>query len=276
MGSMVYPAQADPLASRTEGFISMSSVQPSPTRPPFNGGNGSNLNRGNSTQMYLFTFLATVCLLSIVAIGLLWRAIYVRRRFHRQVVEAIARGEPPPNLRSPFLSRFPPVPKKTPELGPMPRMWENEMRRMGWDIEKGEMEKHWIEDTWHDVTPMTLVSVPEPEPEQPPPTPPPIEVPQIPTVTEELRDTLRDMWPRRARDPPRVPAPVNEAPITMEKPVVGDIPEPGTALRVGVLIAMPCQSEAQWTPVDPDEAEVPEVMLGVMECVVSEKKAGTV
>jgi hypothetical protein len=105
--------------------------------------------------MYLFTFLATVCLLSIVAIGLLWRAIYVRRRFHRQVVEAIARGEPPPHFRSPFISRFPPVPKKTPELGPMPRMWENEMHRTGWDVEKGdkvEAEEHWVEDTWREVS----------------------------------------------------------------------------------------------------------------------------
>jgi hypothetical protein len=98
-------------------------------------------------------------------------------------------------------------------------------------------------------------------------------IPPLPTVTEELRDTLRDMWPRRQRDPPRVPAPANEVPVMMEKPVVGEMPDPGTSLRVGVLIAMPCQSEARWTPVDPEEAEVPEVMLGVMECVVSEKNA---
>jgi hypothetical protein len=37
--------------SATEGFISMSSVRPSPTRLPFNGGNGPpnpNVNRGTS------------------------------------------------------------------------------------------------------------------------------------------------------------------------------------------------------------------------------------
>lgn len=112
--------------------------------------------------------------------------------------------------------------------------------------------------------------MPHPEPETAP-TPPPVEIPTIPTVSEELRDALRDMWPRRARDPPRVPALSTDAPVTMEDPVVGDVPDPGMALRVGVLIAMPCQSEARWTPVDPDEAEVPEVMLGVMECVVCEK-----
>lgn len=105
--------------------------------------------------MYLFTFLATVCLLSLVAIGLLWRAIYVRRRFHRQVVEAIARGEPPPHFRSPFITRFPAVPKKATELGPMPRMWENEMRRTSLDIEKGDVgegRERWVEESWQGVT----------------------------------------------------------------------------------------------------------------------------
>lgn len=79
------------------------------------------------TQMYLFTFLATVALLTAVAVGLLWRAIYVRRRFHRQVAEAIARGEAIPHFRSPFVTRYPPR-KKDPELGPMPKLWQDEMR----------------------------------------------------------------------------------------------------------------------------------------------------
>lgn len=78
--------------------------------------------------MYLFTFLATVALLTIVAVGLVWRAIYVRRRYHRELVVAMARGDPLPNYRSPFIARFPTPPKKAPDLGPMPRMWQNEMR----------------------------------------------------------------------------------------------------------------------------------------------------
>lgn len=61
----------------------------------------------------------------------------------------------------------------------------------------------------------------------------------------------------------------------MEPPVVADAPEPGTSLRVGVLIAMPCEGEgaARWTPMDPVEAEVPEVMFGVMECLVEGEAA---
>lgn len=99
--------------------------------------------------MYLFTFLATVALLSIVGACLLWRAIVVRRRFHRQVVEAIMRGEPIPNFRSPFITRLPTPPKKEIVLGPMPRMWQSEMRRD--DLDKHEEEKgEWAreEDGW--------------------------------------------------------------------------------------------------------------------------------
>ncbi|BEI82987.1 hypothetical protein CcaverHIS002_0308550 [Cutaneotrichosporon cavernicola] len=278
MNSLVFPVQDTSAPSRTDdGFISVSSVRPTPSRPPLSGGNGPptpDTNRGTSTQMYLFTFLATVCLLSIVAIGLLWRAIHVRRRFHRQVVEAMARGEPPPNFRSPFISRYPPGPKKVAELGPMPLMWENEIRRTDWDVEKGgKGEDGWVEDTWQDVVPMAIVSVPDPEPEphSATRTPPPVEIPQLSTVTAELRDTFRDMIPRRSRDPPRVRDPSTETPVTMQKPIVGEVPDPGTALRVGVVIAMPCEAGARWTPVDPEEADVPEVMLGVMECVVSDK-----
>ncbi|GMK53608.1 hypothetical protein CspeluHIS016_0101940 [Cutaneotrichosporon spelunceum] len=259
------------------GFISITSTRPVTTGAPFTGGGGPptpNLNSGSSTQMYLFTFLATVCALSIVAIVLLWRAIYVRRRFHRQVVEAIARGEPPPpNLRSPFIARYPQASKKKVELGPMPRMWECEMRRTDWDVEKGEeVEDDWDGDEWQDVVPVSVVSVPGPEPEpEPEPasqTTPPVEVPRIPTMTEELRDTLRDMLPLRSREGPRSHVPPSGDAI--EKAVVGEVPEPGTALRVGVLIAMPCSSDARWKAVDPEKCDVPEVKLGVMECIVGE------
>lgn len=58
----------------------------------------------------------------------------------------------------------------------------------------------------------------------------------------------------------------------MRLPTVLDAPEPGADLRVGVLIAMPCEGQqlAMWTPVDPIEAEVPEVYVGVMECTAKE------
>lgn len=94
-------------------------------------------------------------------------------------------------------------------------------------------------------------------------------MPELPTLTAELREALRDMWPRRA-PPARVPPPTEPEPeIAMEPPVVGEVPGPGTEVRVGVLIAMPSEGGAsRWTAVDPDEAEVPEVMLGVMEGVV--------
>ena len=48
------------------------------------------------------------------------------------------------------------------------------------------------------------------------------------------------------------------------------IPEDGEDLTVGVMIAMPVEGRAaeKWDVDDPEEAEVPEVCLGVMECTV--------
>lgn len=56
-------------------------------------------------------------------------------------------------------------------------------------------------------------------------------------------------------------------------PIVADAPGPGDDVRVGVLIAMPCEGPqlAMWAPDDPIDAEVPEVYVGVMECIVAEK-----
>lgn len=117
---------------------------------------------------------------------------------------------------------------------------------------------------------MSLHSIRQAEPEAPAP----VIIPEMPTIGAEFRDALRDMWPRRSRNPPRVPRPTGppEPPIEMEPPIVGEVPEVGTEVRLGVLIALPCEGEgaSRWTPMDPVEAEVPEVVVGVMECVVGE------
>jgi hypothetical protein len=58
----------------------------------------------------------------------------------------------------------------------------------------------------------------------------------------------------------------------MSPPTVAEVPPPGSDVRVGVLIALPCEGMGKaWAPLDPEEAEVPEVCLGVMEAYVVEE-----
>lgn len=60
----------------------------------------------------------------------------------------------------------------------------------------------------------------------------------------------------------------------MEAPTVADAPVPGADVRIGVLVAMPSDGPPErWAPLDPEEAEVPEVFIGVMQCTVGEERA---
>jgi len=107
-------------------------------------------------------------------------------------------------------------------------------------------------------------------------------MPPLPSLGEELREAFGDMLPRRPRirrprrrnrnrnrnadAPPAEP----ETPL-VTPPVVADPPPAGADVRLGVLIAMPTETPEQWSPEDTEEAEVPEVYFGVMECVVREE-----
>lgn len=54
----------------------------------------------------------------------------------------------------------------------------------------------------------------------------------------------------------------------MSAPVVADAPPVGSEVRLGVLIALPCEGMASWSPVDHEDADVPQVCLGVLEAYV--------
>ncbi|KAJ7609933.1 hypothetical protein FB45DRAFT_1066483 [Roridomyces roridus] len=77
------------------------------------GGVGSTTGSGASAQLYLYTFLATLVLLFLVAGGILWRSSFIRRRNQRIVDEAIANGTWNPPMR------YFPV-----DLKMKPKMWD--------------------------------------------------------------------------------------------------------------------------------------------------------
>lgn len=103
---------------------------------------------------------------------------------------------------------------------------------------------------------------------------------QVPSLWSELGEAFREMLPRRRlarRRRRRSSATTAVAPPTDFRPVlqeaeVRDAPGPMQEALVGVLIALPFQQRQAelWRPLDADEAEVPDVCLGVMEVVTVE------
>lgn len=95
--------------------------------------------------MYLFTFLATAVILATIALVLVFRAALARRRFRREIQEAIATGRALPQYQNPFYTpRFMPVRARESPLLPtvMPKLWEDEMRITD-DREVGGVEEKW-------------------------------------------------------------------------------------------------------------------------------------
>lgn len=234
-----------------------------------------------STEMYLFIFLAAMALLACIMLLMIGRAIVHRRRFRRRVYLAMARGEAIPQFHNPFHGR--PVTRRNKDpkaLPPMPVMWESEMHRM--DEPDVDEEEQWLYVSHTmglvivlsaDSQPVSLVKA---APSELPRPKTPLQIPAPPPLREELREALSDMFPFLTRherqEAQRVPPPRPDPVVERRFPTVLDAPEPGADVRIGVLIAMPCEGQhlSMWTPDDPVDAEVPEVCVGVLECTVAE------
>jgi len=239
-----------------------------------------------SSSLYLFTFLITIVVLGLISGGLLLRAYYVRRQFQRRVEEAILSGQPLPEdaaLALGIRHRMNNNAKKEKKHGPMPNIWEAEMYRDGERWETGRSEKA----DWEDITVSRgfsgAVNLANPQPlsithEAPPPPPPePIDptslLPQkrgpwflSPFLTPRMPD-LRAYVAAHPNVRPGLVRTLTAISLPPIKPV-WTIPEDGEEVTVGVLIAMPTEGSAaeRWDvdAEDAEEAEVPEVCMGVM------------
>ncbi|KAL7424697.1 hypothetical protein Q5752_000381 [Cryptotrichosporon argae] len=199
------------------------------------------LSGGSSSSLYVYTFVIAIVVLGFISAALVVRAYIVRRRFRRRVAAALARGEPLPEVEWTGAARRRPAA----ELGPRPALWAAEMRR-----EKGALGQG-----WDGVMPVSLTRAAPPPPPAPPARPKPT----------RLRDLIFTL--RTPRDVPPVAPP---APADTAAPTTYAVPDAGTHVVLGVMIALPVPDveERKWFPLDPEEAEVPEVVLGVMACRV--------
>ncbi|WOO83874.1 uncharacterized protein LOC62_05G007394 [Vanrija pseudolonga] len=249
------------------------STAPDPAQTSVWWGGNTNVGVGGNSTMYIFTFLATIIVLSLIGLALVFRAMIIRRRLHRRIEEAIARGEVIP-YSNPFLPT-PAAPKKPAPVQPLPTLWESEMRLDGDDWEGYVID----EEKWDFVTPVGLYTVHPPivEEEEKPRMPL-----QVPSLWSELGEAFREMLPTRrlarrrrrssATTAAAAAAPVTEFRPTLQEAEVRDAPGPMQEALVGVLIALPFQhAQAElWRPLHADDVEVPDVCLGVMEVVTVE------
>ncbi|KAL1406350.1 hypothetical protein Q8F55_008049 [Vanrija albida] len=232
------------------------------------GGNGGGntsfgVNAGNST-LYVFTFLAIIIVLGLIGLALVFRAMVIRRRLHRRIEAAIARGEVVP-YQNPFLpSRA--VPKPPAPVQPLPTLWESQMK-----LEGDDWEAYVDEEKWDYVTPVGLYTVHAAADDDDKPRP----VMQVPSLWSELGEAFREMVPRpgrrrrrRASGETAAARPSTDAGV-LQPPEVADAPAAMQEALVGVLIALPFQQRDSelWRPLVADDAEVPDVCLGVMEVV---------
>ncbi|KAF9780721.1 hypothetical protein BJ322DRAFT_1023455 [Thelephora terrestris] len=88
----------------------MSTAEPTPTRGPSQDSNPSNPPEGggggNNNQMsnlYLYTFLATLLLLLAISVLIVGRSIFIRRRAHRLLEENVRNGVLPPQTGRPVV-----------------------------------------------------------------------------------------------------------------------------------------------------------------------------
>ncbi|KAI8995248.1 hypothetical protein BD414DRAFT_235382 [Trametes punicea] len=225
----------------------------------------------SSASLYLYTFLATIVLLLLVAVSIIARSYVVRRRQSALLAEAIANGTyiPPTKLR----------------IGHKPKMYQvaltmEPQEDIGTGGEKGEGACHSVEKEkrrlstydglavkWHRMMPVScrLLNPPKPPP------PPDISSPSPPTTATQISPTRsrgRWSWPfiaRRDSQPllpttvtsppsPRASLPASQTPpeqpsrpVSMATTLVGE-PRPSTSMTTRALSPVPSAKYAPRSP----------------------------
>ncbi|KAL5519957.1 hypothetical protein ACEPAG_1617 [Sanghuangporus baumii] len=119
---------------------------PSPTQTDSNNDGNDQSGFGNTSSLYLFTFLATLLLLLAISCAIVIRSLVIRRRFQRRVQEALAEGYVfPPNAgpgATPGLGGFGAAARRRFDVGEKPKMWDahiapppppDESKEMKWE-----------------------------------------------------------------------------------------------------------------------------------------------
>lgn len=227
-----------------------------PTRPSDQGGNqggGNQFASSAASNLYLYTFLATLVLLLLVSGAVIVRSIMIRVRARRAIEESIRNG-----------TYVPPPPRPGSTNAPKPVFYDAHLKEKDMDVLTDEKN-----GKWDGVVPVAAVFVPS---TSQPTLPRPATSPQSTTRTNRtasrfrilnpfrtvyLQDILdelasRDLHARMALQQPQQPSQAElaaaafDAPPPPPPPSSGDggnteQPEidPPSAVRVAVLIAMP-------------------------------------
>lgn len=189
----------------------------------------------SSAALYLYTFLATLVLLLAVSSAIVIRSLILRRRHQRIVEEAIRTG-----TWLPHQAYDPRSSRRRRDIGKKPKMWEAWLRsRDGGDDGKC---------AWNDIMPI-YASYAKASPQFP---------------AEESAETQSDVQSRTMR----FLRPFHRHPSSLQSPNVASAPASSSpprsaspALRVAVLVAMPCPPQQRAREMDGP----PVIELGVVE-----------
>lgn len=187
------------------------------------------------SNLYLYTFLATLLLLLAISVLIVGRSIFIRRRARRMMEEAVRNGTLPPQTGRP------PV-----KFGAKPKLFDVYTTR------NGIPGKFTLDDSllsWENLKPLsaTLRRPVSPSPRTPTPQPPP-PVETTPPLLFRLAPQLRPT-PRAVTTDP------TSHPLEVRKPTRNPV------LTVSVMIAMPTPPSIN--PPNSSEDSFPFVNVGV-------------
>jgi len=196
--------------------------RPDPSNPTGGGNSGGNNGGGGpggggggnqTSNLYLYTFLATLLLLLTISVAVVGRSIVIRRRARRMIEEAMQNGTWLPHAGRPAV-----------KLGEKPKLFDVHTTADGIPY-RSPLDRGLL--AWDDLKPLSATLE---KPASPPPQAP---VVRSSAPTEPPPSLLFRLVPR-LRPPPRTATPDSPAYLfeTLQQPH-------DTTLTVSVMIAMP-------------------------------------
>ncbi|KAK7056745.1 hypothetical protein VNI00_002462 [Paramarasmius palmivorus] len=207
------------------------SSTPASTPPPSSTPEGYN-NPSNSSNLYLFTFLATLFVLLLISSTIIFRSYILRRRYQQRLQEALASGailapRSPGSHRKRFRTR--------------PKFYN------AW-LESGG-------DSWDEMMPVSVQPVKSKRRRKQAVA---AEAPAHRSAFDRVKRAFNFDRPGFDREPSSPPPDPTTPPPPSDNEKVSPVP-PGM-LQVAVLVSMPSPNRDQ--PIS-DEGEIPEVVFGV-------------